>query len=192
MKKAIRIGLLVLLVLVSAMCNSRGDQVRFNNRIDSLQNVIDSQDELFKKLQGRDKVIVGIEEHERAGTDKGQIRVKHAEQVQLLTTGYSANMSKRFGDTAVVFFESGFNNSLVRVFVNDVLKEANIIETDASTNLAGHVILDSIKTIQFVSLQIEGYSRISIQLPSRCRYIFVNQLNAELVVTFGNVFPTYD
>lgn len=94
-------------------------------------------------------------------------------------------------DTAVIFFESHFNNDLVQVSVNNKEVFKGTITTDETLGYAKDVNLGNIKNISTVKININKGKDVLLDKLT-CNYIFVNHIKDSVVsVKFDNKFVPY-
>ena len=94
-------------------------------------------------------------------------------------------------DVAVLFFEDGFNDESVEVFVNNKKVFADKITTDRSLGAAMQVNLGKLSAITEFSIRINNSQKMDV-LNKMCSFTFVNFIDRKATVKYDSIFVPYN
>lgn len=95
-------------------------------------------------------------------------------------------------DSIPIFFENGFENDFLEVFVNGEILLTEEISTNNSTNLAKNLYLANYKLTKNIGIRINKGRLVYIETNNQCCYIGIRFNNREkLSVVFYNSLPLF-
>lgn len=120
-----------------------------------------------------------------------QIEFVLADESREMVETASLDVINSYGDLVIVFFESGFVNSKVGVFINDHKFDERIVTSHHTADLAWSPRLISIEKIDYLGISIEDF-RFSFPVKGDFQFYFVNKVGNKISIEYSNVFPAYD
>ncbi len=97
--------------------------------------------------------------------------------------------SESLGDTLSIFFETGFNKSIVEVWGDDILVAIDTITTHEIVDFAWSVRL--MPEVNKIGISINHF-HFTFPKILGCNYYFVTVSDGKLLVQRSNKFPAYD
>ncbi len=94
-------------------------------------------------------------------------------------------------DVAVLFFEGGFSNDSVQVFLNNKRLLADKITTDPTLGVAEVVELGKLSNLTDLSITINNSQKMDV-LSQACSFTFVNFQNEKVSVHYDTIFVPYN
>lgn len=101
------------------------------------------------------------------------------------------NCTENKKDVAALFFEGGFSDDSVQVFVNNKKVFADKITTDRSLGAAMEVELGKLSMITDLTIRINNSQKMDI-LNKTCSYTFVNLIDDKATVRYDSIFVPYN
>ncbi|PIF00432.1 MAG: hypothetical protein CR994_06655 [Maribacter sp.] len=101
------------------------------------------------------------------------------------------NCTENKKDVAALFFEGGFSDDSVQVFVNNKKVFADKITTDRSLGAAMEVELGKLSMITDLTIRINNSQKMDI-LNKTCSFTFVNFIDDRVTVKYDSIFVPYN
>lgn len=91
-----------------------------------------------------------------------------------------------------IYFESGFLNDKIEIFINDKLYKTDTITTDNSTSLARDILLSDCRQIENVGVRVNDGKLVYIETNKKLYFIGVRYENRRKIrVLFYDSLPEY-
>ena len=120
------------------------------------------------------------------------IEINYSTQKELIVTETSKAFERKYGDSVLVFFESGFDNNYVSVKVDNSTIISKSITTIEDLDFAYFYNIGCVKDITEFRIQIDDAKIIFIEPSMKHKYISINIMGDKVIVDFLNTIPYYD
>lgn len=117
------------------------------------------------------------------------IQIIYSKKVKVEST---ASENLQLSDSVLIYFEEGFKNNEVELFINNEHFTKEKIETYENLGAAKSFNLGAVKEIYKVEFRIDGGKMVLIEPDNFHRIIAVNLIGNKLKIQFYEQLPIYD
>jgi hypothetical protein len=124
--------------------------------------------------------------------DNYDVELRYSTIRKVIESGISKNLEKKYGDSVLLYFESGFENNRVSIEVNNKQFSNDQLTSDEILDFAKFYNVGSTKNVDSIELIIDDSNVVYIEPDNLRKYIAVNLYDNSIIVEFMDNIPYYD
>jgi len=120
------------------------------------------------------------------------VELRYSTIRKVIESGISKKLEKKYGDSVLLHFESGFDNNRVSIEVNNNKFSNDYLTSDENLDFAKFYNVGSTKNVDSIELIIDDSNIVYIEPDNLRKYIAINLYENKIVVEFMDNIPYYD